>query len=139
MATVFLGLGSNLGNRKKNIDRAIQELESLDIAIEDISTIIETEPVGGPPQNKFLNGVIKTFSNLSPKELLVTVKDIEKRMGRVTTVLNGPRPIDIDILLYDNIKIQTSELTIPHPRMMERDFVMTPLREIEPEIDKLFP
>ena len=130
---VYLGLGSNLGERRANIQNAIVALKNY-IQIDQISTIIETDPVGGPPQGKFLNAVLKGQTNLSAEELLDTVKAIETNLGRTATVKDGPRVIDIDILLYDQFKIETPKLTIPHPRMLERDFVMTPLKEIAPEL-----
>ena len=132
---VYLGLGSNLGDRQDNIQKAVAALKS-HIQIEKISTVIETEPVGGPPQGKFLNAVLKGTTSLSAQKLLETVKSIETNLGRVPTIKDGPRTIDIDILLYDRLNIQTPQLTIPHPRMHKRDFVMIPLKEIAPDIFK---
>ncbi|MCK5580356.1 MAG: 2-amino-4-hydroxy-6-hydroxymethyldihydropteridine diphosphokinase [Candidatus Omnitrophica bacterium] len=134
MATIFLGLGSNLGNRNKNIHHALAALKQADIKIVQLSSIIETEPVDGPGQDKFLNAVLKAETALSPEDLLIEIKMIEKNLGRTSSVRNGPRVIDIDILLYDDIKISTVYLEIPHPRMLERDFVMDPLREIAPTL-----
>ena len=133
MVTVFLGLGSNLGNRGGNISRALSELEKKNINVLKMSTIIETEPVGGPPQGKYLNAVAKASTSLAPQELLKILKAIETDLGRIKTTPNGPRHIDIDILLYGEESIQTPQLTIPHPFMRTRDFVMIPLREIAPE------
>lgn len=130
---VYLGLGSNLGDRRANIQNAIESLKN-HVHIEKVSTIIETDPVGGPAQGKFLNAVIKGTTDLSAEELLDTVKTIETTLGRVKTVKDGPRTIDIDILLYNQLNIKTEKLTVPHPRMLERDFVMTPLNEIAPEV-----
>ena len=133
MATVYLGIGSNLGNRRKNIEDAVTSLRKNRINILERSTIIETDPVGGPPaQKKFLNGVLKVQTQLAPQRLLHLLKYIERELGRTKTVVNGPRIIDLDILLYDHLKMQTPQLTLPHPRMRERDFVMKPLKEIEP-------
>ncbi len=132
MATIFLGLGSNIGDREGYIRRAIKKLEENSVAVQKTSSIIETDPVGGPQQGKFLNAVIKADTDLPPKDLLTLLKNIEKQLGRQKTVVNGPREIDLDILLYDEINMQTPQLTIPHPRMLERAFVMDPLREIEP-------
>ncbi len=134
MSIVFLGLGSNLGNRRQNINKALSLMENLGIIVLTKSSIIETEPIGGPPQGKFLNAVIKIHTIYPPLKLLQKIKDIEKNMGRTKTELNGPRIIDIDILLYKDLKIDTENLTIPHPRMYERNFVMQPLREIDPRI-----
>ena len=137
MAIVYLALGSNLGNRRKNIETAVRLLKKSRIAILKISTLIETDPVGGPTgQGKFLNGALKAETELPPEELLSCLKRIEQRLGRTKAVRNGPRTIDLDILLYDHREIQTPQLTLPHPRMLERDFVMQPLKEIEPELVK---
>lgn len=131
MATVYLAFGSNIGDRQANIDRAIQMLQDNGVSIEQISSILETDPVGGPPdQGLFLNGALRATTDLSPHELLKLAKRIEKGLGRVKTVQDGPRPIDIDILLYDDIQLNTEDLIIPHQRMYDRDFVMIPLREI---------
>jgi 2-amino-4-hydroxy-6-hydroxymethyldihydropteridine diphosphokinase len=130
LATIFLGLGSNLGDRAKNLKRAVEELSREGITVSKISRTIETEPVGGPPQGKYLNAVLKATTTKPPQVLLTSLKSIEKRLGRKRTVRNGPRPIDIDILLYDDLKMKTPLLTIPHPRMFERDFVLKPLAEL---------
>ncbi len=130
MAIVFLGIGSNMGDREQHIHDALSMLLSNRIVIDRISSLIETDPVGGPPQRKFINGVLKAETDLSPMDLLHLVKCIEKQIGRKPTVKNGPRPIDIDILLYDNIVINSPTLTIPHPLMFQRNFVMCPLKEI---------
>ncbi len=137
MAIAYLGIGSNLGNRRKNIEAAVRLLEKTHLDILKTSTIIESAPMGGPKdQGRFLNGVLKIETEIPPEELLKTLKQIEKRLGRTTTVRNGPRTIDLDILLYNHRKLQTPQLTIPHPRMFERDFVMHPLKEIEPQLVK---
>ena len=133
MAIVYLGLGSNLGDREKNIQNAIRLLNKNHFVVEKLSTIIETDPVGFLEQEKFLNAVLKGHTELSPTDLLSLTQSIEKEIGRQKTFLNGPRVIDIDILLYDEQKIRTPQLTIPHPRMGQRDFVMRPLKEIEPQ------
>ncbi len=140
MATVYLGLGSNLGDRHKNIASAIDHLNQNGIVVKKLSTIIETDPVGGPAtQGKFLNAVAKTETDLSPQNLRSTLKTIEQTLGRIKTVKNGPRTIDLDILLYDTQVINTPELTIPHPRMLERNFVLSPLKEIAPDlVEELF-
>jgi len=136
VATIYLGLGSNLGDRRANIDKSLSLLVKNGINILKHSTIIETKPVGGPEQNKFLNSVIKAETELSPFELLEVINNIEKNLGRVRTIVNGPRTIDIDILLYNKIKVNASNLSIPHPQMLKRDFVLTPLKEIEPKLVK---
>jgi len=131
----YIGLGSNLGNRQANINKAIEYLKSnSQIKIEKISSIIETEPQGGPPQGKFLNAVVKIKTSLAPQDLLRFLQDIEAKLGRTRLIRNGPRTIDLDILLYDNKVIDEPNLEVPHPRMFERDFVLKPLLEIEPDI-----
>jgi 2-amino-4-hydroxy-6-hydroxymethyldihydropteridine diphosphokinase len=136
MHTVYLGLGSNLGDRQKNIENAIMLLERDGVSVLKRSTIIETEPVDCPPlaegcaQPKFFNSVIKGETALTPQALLKVISGIEHELGRERPFKNAPRTIDIDILLFDDLKMSTEELTIPHPRMHERDFVMRPLNEI---------
>jgi len=134
VATVYLGLGSNLGDRDKNLNQALEELTAVGLEIEKVSRFIETDPVGGVPQGKFLNAALKAQTQWSPENLLARIKAIETKMGRRDTGRNGPRVIDIDILLYDRVVMTTPQLTIPHPRMHERDFVLTPLKEIAPEV-----
>lgn len=133
MAVVYLGLGSNLGDRLKNIQDALKLL-SKDVVVERVSTIHETEPVGGPPQEKYLNAAAKITTSLSAHQLLKLTQTIEQRLGRIRTVKNAPRTIDIDILTYDNEHIDDEQLTIPHPRMLEREFVMKPLSELDQKI-----
>ena len=137
MAIVYLGVGSNMGDRLLNIQQAITALINKGVVVTAQSTLIETDPVGGPPQGLFLNGALKAETDLEPLALLTVLKKIEQDMGRVKTVQDGPRPIDIDILLYEGVEMNTSPLTIPHPRMRQRDFVMTPLREIFPDVDRI--
>ena len=98
------------------------------------SSLIETAPVGGPAQGLYINGVVKIETSLPPLDLLHQLKSLEKFLGRRKTIPNGPRVIDIDILLYNNITMTSDELTIPHPRMWERAFVTQPLKEIAPEL-----
>ena len=136
MATVYLGLGSNLGKREDNIQRAIEALKGLGLDIKKCSSLVETEPMGGPPQGKFLNLVLKGNVDIPPENLLSHLQTIEKNLGRIKTVVNGPRTIDIDILLYDQLEMNTPQLTIPHPRMLDRNFVMEPLEEIAPDLIK---
>ncbi len=133
MSTVYLALGSNLGDRLQYIQKAVAQLKACGLKVAKLSTIIETDPVGGIFQGKYLNAVLKASTVHSPEELHVITKSIERKLGRVKTTINAPRVIDIDILLYDDIKLITPRLLIPHPRMFERDFVMGPLKEIAPE------
>jgi 2-amino-4-hydroxy-6-hydroxymethyldihydropteridine diphosphokinase len=132
MVTCYLGIGSNLGNRAKNIGLAVKEISALKrTKIIKTSTLIETKPVGGPlAQPKFLNAALKINTALSASAILKELKIIEKRLGRMKTVRNGPRMIDIDILLYGDKVINTKRLIIPHPRMFKREFVIRPLSEI---------
>ncbi len=134
MSIVYLSLGSNLGNRQKYLDRALELLNSNAVFVRKVSTVIETKPVGGPAQGKYLNAVLKAVTEHSPEALHYITQSIEHKLGRVRSVKNGPRVIDIDILLYDDIKLVTKTLLIPHPRMFGRDFVMNPLIEIEPSL-----
>lgn len=130
---VYLGLGTNLGDKQKNMNDAIRMLENLVGEVEKVSSVIETEPEGFKSDNMFLNAVVKVRTALSPFELLDITQDVEKSLGRKEKSSNGiyhDRVIDIDILLYDDINISTPRLVIPHPRMAQREFVMTPLTEI---------
>jgi 2-amino-4-hydroxy-6-hydroxymethyldihydropteridine diphosphokinase len=131
MFICYLGIGSNLGSRRKNIQEAIKRISALkNTKVIKVSKIIETEALGGPPQGKFLNAAIKVQTSLNPPTLLKQLKRIEKDLGRRKTVRFGPRTIDLDILLYGNKIINRKELKVPHPRMFERGFVMEPLRQI---------
>lgn len=138
MATAYLAIGSNLGNRHDYIGRALRMLEEDGVKILKCSSIIETDPVGGPAQGKFLNAVLEVTTHLSPEDLLHVCQSIENKLDRVRTVKNGPRTIDLDILLYDELVVQSPLLTIPHPRMWLRDFVTQPLLEIAPHIIKKY-
>jgi GTP cyclohydrolase-4 len=134
LATAYLCLGANLGEREENLSWALTLL-SLKVNLQEISSIYETEPVGYKEQPSFLNLVCRITTNLSPEELLHLAKDIETRMGRVHSgQMNSPRPIDIDILFYDDKIIETQNLTIPHPRLKDRAFVLIPLAEIAPDL-----
>ncbi len=134
MAIAYIGLGSNLGDRAAHIQTAIDLLQEMGTVILKCSKIIETDPVGGPAQNKFLNAVVKIETPLSPFKLLSQCQRIEQRLGRVRDIHHGPRTIDLDILLYDQLLVDTQSLRIPHPRMLERNFVLEPLKEIEPDL-----
>ena len=130
---VYLGLGTNLGDKRKNLNDAIRMLENQVGEVEKVSSVIETEPEGFRSDNMFLNAVVKVRTALSPFEILDITQDVEKSLGRKEKSSNGiyhDRVIDIDILLYDDINISTPRLVVPHPRMSQREFVMTPLAEI---------
>ncbi|HHU85069.1 MAG TPA: 2-amino-4-hydroxy-6-hydroxymethyldihydropteridine diphosphokinase [Clostridiales bacterium] len=127
----YIALGTNIGDRRKNIEDALAALNlDPDVKVTKISNIHETEPVGYLDQDMFLNACCEVETELSPHALLGVCLGIEAAMGRIRQIKNGPRIIDLDLLLYENEKINTPELTLPHPRMYERDFVMIPLKEI---------
>jgi len=129
----FLALGSNLGNRAQNLKNAIDALHSREgIRVTRKSSFYETEPVGGPDQGKFLNSVIEIETTLEPEDLLKAVMSIENELGRVRREHWGPRTIDIDILTLDDLVYVSPTLSIPHPLMHERSFVLRPLLEIAP-------
>lgn len=134
MSIAYIGIGSNLGNRQENCLRAIELLQKRGIIVTKQSSIYETEPWGVKEQPLFINMVIEVKTERGPEELLNILKDIEKQMGRVETVKWGSRVIDLDILLFDNIILNTEDLKIPHPFMHERDFVLRPLFEISPDV-----
>jgi 2-amino-4-hydroxy-6-hydroxymethyldihydropteridine diphosphokinase len=129
--TVFIALGTNLGNRLQNLQNAISQMMPA-LQIEHLSPIYETVPWGYLEQPDYLNQVIKAKTYLSPVKLLRHLKHIEKQMGRQISVKNGPRLIDLDILFYDDIVLNSPVLTIPHPRMQGRAFMLVPLVDIEP-------
>ncbi len=135
MGTVaYLGLGSNLGDRLGNLQRAVELLAAQPgLRVERSSRVYETDPVGGPPQTEYLNAVIEVQTSLSPRELLAASMDVEQRMGRVRDERWGPRVIDIDVLTYDDEEIDEPDLVIPHPRMHERGFVLVPLMDLDPD------
>jgi 2-amino-4-hydroxy-6-hydroxymethyldihydropteridine diphosphokinase len=133
--TAFIALGSNIGNRYDYLTEAIKELEShLEIKLVNISSIYETDPVGYEDQDLFLNMVIEVMTSLRADELLDICLKLELTLGRKREIVWGPRTIDLDILLYNQENIETEKLIIPHPRMLERNFVMIPLSEIKPDI-----
>lgn len=133
MHTVYLSLGSNLGDREAMMRRAIGLLNERAGSVDRQSSFIETEPWGFESTNKFLNMCVRLLTTLSPEQLLLATKQIERELGRTQKSVNGQyhdRPIDIDILMYDDVHIDSNDLTLPHPHMQEREFVMKPLREI---------
>jgi 2-amino-4-hydroxy-6-hydroxymethyldihydropteridine diphosphokinase len=130
---VYLSLGSNLGDREANLNRALQALVSLG-KVEAVSCFYETEPVGVVAQPWFLNCATKLDTEKMPRQLLGSVLDLEQKMGRRRQQQKGPRTIDIDILLFGNSVIETVGLTIPHPALHERRFVLEPLAEIAPDV-----
>lgn len=134
MHTLYLSLGTNLGDKERNLADAIVRIGEMIGIVECQSSFIATEPWGFQSDNTFLNAAVKVRTQLSPHEVLMLTQQIEREMGRTVKSTEGDyhdRIIDIDILLYDDVCITTPELTIPHPLMYERDFVMIPLNEIK--------
>jgi 2-amino-4-hydroxy-6-hydroxymethyldihydropteridine diphosphokinase len=134
LKTIYLSLGSNSGDRLENLARARDRLAAADIHILRESYVYETAPRDVPGQPWFLNQVIEAESPLLPRQLLSGLQKIEREMGRKRMVAKGPRIIDIDIVLFGESVISMSDLEIPHPRMMERRFVLEPLAELAPEL-----
>ena len=132
MHQIFLALGSNIGNRKHYIEESILLLQEK-MSDVTIAPLYETEPRYFENQHNFLNTVLSGFTDLEPQELLQFTKTVQKKVGRVERFRNGPREIDIDILFYDNVVYKDEELEIPHPRLQERDFVLQPLSDINPD------
>ncbi len=135
MNEAFISIGSNIGERHQYLYEAIDALNSrTDTTVEKVSSIYETAPVGYTDQANFLNVVISIHTSLSAKHLLAACQHIEQELGRKRTIRWGPRTVDLDILLYNQEKIITEHLIVPHPRMAERAFVLVPLLEIAPDI-----
>ena len=138
MPLAFVALGSNLGDREATIHGALAELASeAGIAVVAVSTLIDTEPVGFVDQPRFLNGVAALETELSARDLLAVLLDVERRFGRQRegVPLQGPRTLDLDLVLYDDVEIDEPGLTVPHPRLHERAFVLGPLAEIAPGLE----
>ena len=133
MSIVHIGIGSNIGNRQENCREAVRQLGSRGVKVVKQSSMIETEPWGVTEQPCFINMAVEAETDLAPENLLTALKDIEEAMGRTDAVRWGPRVIDLDILFYDDVVLDTPELKIPHPYLHERDFVLIPLAEIAPE------
>lgn len=131
--TVFLSLGSNVGDRLANLNAAVERLRDIGDSIE-MSSVYETEPVGFTNQPWFLNCVVKLETEKMPRQLLVAILKIEQDMGRRRRQKKGPRTIDVDILLFRNSVIQSQGLTVPHPAMHERRFVLEPMAEIASDV-----
>lgn len=138
MTDLYLSLGSNLGDREQILRRAITLIGERIGAVQRVSSFIETEPWGFESKNRFLNAACLVQTELSPEQCLEATQQIERELGRKKKSRNGnyhDRPIDIDLLLYGDLKRSTRKLTLPHPHMYERDFVMIPLREILPSTE----
>jgi 2-amino-4-hydroxy-6-hydroxymethyldihydropteridine diphosphokinase len=131
----FLGIGSNLGDRLAYLQLAVDALARRPgIDVVAVSRVYETAPVGGPPQDAYLNAVVAIDTDLDPNELLHVCQLIEERAERVRVERWGPRTLDIDVLLLDDWHVNDEDLTLPHPRMWERGFVLAPLRDVAPEL-----
>jgi 2-amino-4-hydroxy-6-hydroxymethyldihydropteridine diphosphokinase len=134
MHSVYLGLGSNVGDRERNLRGALERLSAPDLRVLRISPVYETEPVDYTDQRWFLNLVVEAETDLFPMQLLARIGKIERALGRVRTVAKGPRRIDIDILFYGKSVVRSATLEIPHPRMAERRFVLAPLADLAPDL-----
>jgi 2-amino-4-hydroxy-6-hydroxymethyldihydropteridine diphosphokinase len=137
MADGYIGLGSNVGDKAANLREALRLLtgaRSSGGVLLAVSSLYRTEPVGYVDQDWFLNAAMHIETRLSPRELLIRLIEIERELGRVRTVRNGPRTIDLDILLWENLVVNEADLVIPHPRLHERLFVLEPLAEIAPDV-----
>ena len=135
MVTCYIAVGSNLGDRRSNIESAIRGVRTLaNTKVIQVSSARESPPQGGPAQGPYLNAVFKIQTDLTPYQLLQELQRIESLLGRVRTVLNGPRTIDLDILTYGDVCMNEPALCIPHPRMLQRSFVVVPLKEIAPDV-----
>ena len=132
MAICYIGIGSNLGDRRRNIEIAIEAMEkAAAIKLRRASSIYETEPVSVVPQGMFLNGVLEIETTLAPRQLLKELNGIEAALGRKRHIKNGPRAIDLDILYYGDEVVNEDGLVIPHPRIGRREFVLKGLRELQ--------
>lgn len=131
MTQAYIGIGSNLGDRRGYIERAVRLLNKTDrVRVDKVSSLYETNPVGGPTQGKYLNGAIKIETDLSCRELLERLLEVEGILGRTRKEKDGPRTIDLDILTFGDMRIEEEGLVVPHPRIGEREFVKMPLKEI---------
>jgi 2-amino-4-hydroxy-6-hydroxymethyldihydropteridine diphosphokinase len=138
LTRVFVGLGSNLGDREGMLRRAVEAVSELpETEVSRVSTLRDTEPVGIVDQPRFLNGVVEIETELSPRELLEGLLAIERSLGRVRSGVppGGPRTIDLDLLLYGDVRIAEPGLEVPHPRLHERRFVLEPLAELDPALE----
>ena len=135
MHLAYIGFGSNIGDRITYIQNSLHSLSEVEgISLKTVSSIYKTEPVGNVEQDDFLNGVVSLETTLTPHTLLYTLKDIEISIGRQHRNRWGPREIDMDLIIYDDLCLQTPDLTIPHPEMHLRRFVLAPLAEIIPNL-----
>jgi len=135
MSIAYIGMGSNLGRRLENLRRAVHLMAGEpEISVVRLSPLYETDPVGGPPQGPFLNAVAALDTGLAPEKLLQALLSIENKLGRLRRERWGPRTLDLDLLLYDRLVLKTPDLIIPHPRMLQRNFVLVPLERLAPDL-----
>ncbi|MBI2710830.1 MAG: 2-amino-4-hydroxy-6-hydroxymethyldihydropteridine diphosphokinase [Actinobacteria bacterium] len=136
MTRAFLGLGTNLGDRVQNLRQGVASLSrpGSGVSVVGVSPVYETEPVGGPEQGPFLNVVVEVDSAIDPRRLLALAMRVEREAGRVRDVRWGPRTLDVDVLWIDGVRLDEPELTVPHPRLWERRFVLAPLAELAPDL-----
>jgi 2-amino-4-hydroxy-6-hydroxymethyldihydropteridine diphosphokinase len=135
VSRAYVALGSNLGDRVANLQYAVDALAAADgVEVVDVSRVYETAPVGGPPQDAYLNAVVSIDTALDPHELLALGQRVERDAHRVRAERWGPRTLDVDLLLYDDVRLDEADLTVPHPRMWERGFVLAPLRDVAPAL-----
>jgi 2-amino-4-hydroxy-6-hydroxymethyldihydropteridine diphosphokinase len=134
MKRIYLSLGSNRGARVAQIEKALERLSGSGIKVKRVSSYYQTEPVDFRPQSWFVNCVAEVETDLMPRQLLKVCQAVERELGRRPGVTKGPRPVDVDILLYENAVIRSRELVIPHEKMAERRFVLIPLRELAPNL-----
>ncbi|HEX7049181.1 MAG TPA: 2-amino-4-hydroxy-6-hydroxymethyldihydropteridine diphosphokinase [Longimicrobiales bacterium] len=133
MPRVYLGLGTNLGDREAHLREALRRLRAV-VAIDAVSSVYQSEPVGYRAQPDFWNLVVRGRTELAPEALLEATRAIERAMGRRPSFRNAPRVIDIDLLFYDDVRMATPSLVLPHPRLIDRAFVLRPLVELDPEL-----
>lgn len=135
MTRSYLALGSNLGDRLAYLQGAVDALARVPgVTVVAVSRVYETDPVGGPEQGAYLNAVVAVDTDLDPHALLATAQQLERDAQRVRGERWGPRTLDVDVLLYDDLTIDTPQLVVPHPRMWERGFVLAPLRDVAPDL-----
>lgn len=134
MATVYIALGSNLGDRAETLQAAVGRIGRF-LDVTRTSSVYETDPVGGPDQPRYLNAVVGGTTDLSPSQLLTALQVVEDEFGRERPVRNAPRTLDLDILLYDDLVVNQPDIIIPHPRMHERWFVLVPLAEVASDFE----
>ena len=131
---VFVALGTNLGDRERNLARGVAGLAERGLRITRASSVYETAPVGGPAQGPYLNAVVQADTALDAEAVLASCLEVERALGRVRGVKNAPRTLDLDLLLYGALVMRTESLAVPHPRMHERRFVLAPLLELAPGV-----